>query len=196
MNEIQLLRTELATERAHVSAVANACASALGGAAGAPAAGSPLAQFLQASVEYLVCVLAWFEERDQRLTDLARALPEAPERSALEEALARPGRSREALAKLEAACARSVAPVAGPASAAGDAAQRRWQEFAQYFNGTWSVRRDALEALLAGNPRPGDWRAVCGIDADSILEERRRYAQVYARLPPGTMLAPAPAPGD
>jgi hypothetical protein len=194
MNEIELLRTQLATERAHLSAVANACAGALGGASGPLAGGSPLAQFLQASADYLVCVLAWFEERDQRLTDLARALPEAPERRALAEALALPGRSREALGKLEAACARSVATLAAPENA-GDAARRHWQEFAQYFNGMWSVRRDALGGLLAANPRPGDWRAVCGIDADSILAERRRYAQVCARLPPGATLAPAPAPG-
>lgn len=194
MNEIQLLRTQLATERAHLSAVANACASALGGAAGPVADGSPLAQFLEASVDYLVCVLAWFEERDQRLTDLARALPEAPGRRALEEALARPGRSREALGRLEAACARSLATGAAPVSA-GDAAARHWQEFHRYFSGVWSVRRDALEALLAADPRAGDWRAVCGIDADSILEERRRYAQVCARLPPGARLAPVAAPG-
>ena len=194
MNEIQLLRSQLATERAHLSAVANACASALGSAAGPLVGGSPLAQFLQVSVDYLVCVLAWFEERDQRLTDLARTLPEAPGRRALEEALARPGRSREALGKLEAACARSLATVAAPEKA-GDAAEHRWQEFARYFSGVWSVRRDALEALLAANPRPADWRAVCGIDADSILEERRRYAQVCARLPPGARLEPAPAPG-
>ena len=194
MNEIQLLRTQLATERAHASAVAEACAGTLGRAPSPLVGGSPLRQFLQASVDYLVCVLAWFEERDQRLTDLARALPDAPERRALEEALARPGRSREALAKLEAACAGSLA-AAAPASAGGVATQRGWEEFTQYFNGVWSPRRDALEALLAANPRPGDWRAVCGIDADSILEERRRYAQACSRLPPGTALTPPPTLG-
>jgi hypothetical protein len=189
MNEIQLLRLQLATERTHVSAVVNACASVLGRAPVPLAGGSPLAQFLEAGVDYLVCVLAWFEERDQRLGDLARALPGAPERRALEEALALAGRSREALGRLEAACAPGIA-AAAPANTASAVAERRWQEFAQYFNGAWSARRDALDALLAANPRPGDWRAVCGIDADSILEERRRYAQVCARLPPGATLAP------
>jgi hypothetical protein len=194
MNEIQLLRTQLARERANAGAVANACASALERAPSPLAAGSPLGEFQQASVDYLVCVLAWFEERDQRLTDLARAWPEAPVRRALEDALALPGRSRETLGKLEAACAHTTA-AARADSAAGDGAQRRWQEFAQYFNRVWSARRDALDALLAANRRPGDWRAVCGIDADSILEERRRYGQVCARLPPGTTLAAPPLSG-
>jgi len=191
MNEIQLLRTQLATERQHASAVANACVSALADGASPVAGDSPLGQFLRASVDYLVCVLAWFEERDQRLTELVRAWPEVPARRALEEALARPGRSREVLERLEAACARTAAG-APPAGVAGDGARGRWQEFAQYFNSVWSARRDAVDAVLAASPRPADWRTVSGIDADSILEERRRYAQVSLRLPPGTTLSALP----
>jgi hypothetical protein len=187
MNEIHLLRAQLATERAHASAVANACASVFGRSPGPPPGDAPLAHFLRASVDYLVCVLAWFEERDQRLSDLARASAEAPVRRALDEALARPGRSREALGKLEEACT---------ASASGDAAERRWQEFAQHFNGAWTARRNALDALLAANSRPSDWRAVSAVDADSILEERRRYALVCSRLPPGATLAAPPTPGS
>ena len=188
MNEIQLIRHQLATERQHAGAVANACASALERAgAEAFAGGSLLDAFRQACVDYLVCVLAWFEERDQRLTDLAqsRLPPDDPARRALEEVLARRGRSREALEKLEAAC--------GCATATGSGGRpgKSWQEFAQFFNDVWSARRDALDGLLAPNSRVTDWRAVGGIDADSILEERRRYARVCARLPPGVTLAPA-----
>jgi hypothetical protein len=187
MNEIQLIRDQLASERQHASAVANACASALERAGGeALARGSPLEAFRQACVDYLVCVLAWFEERDQRLTDLAqsRLPPDDPARRALEDVLARRGRSREALEKLEAAC--GCATASGSAGSLG----RSWPEFAQFFNDAWSARRDAVDALLAPNPRVTDWRAVGGIDADSILEERRRYAGVRARLPPGVTLAP------
>jgi hypothetical protein len=187
MNEIEILRDQLAAERLHAAAVANACAGALSApATSAPANGANLAEFRQACVDYLVCVLAWFEERDQRLADLVRRSVRSapPARAALEEALARPGRSREALGKLEAACA------AATAGGCGGGRQRSWQEFARYFNGTWSTRRAAVDALLGTLARAADWRAVAGIDADSILEERRRYARVGATLPAGVTLTP------
>ena len=183
MNEIELIRGQLATEHQHADAVASACATALQ----RPESPSPgLAEFRQACVDYLVCVLAWFEERDQRLGDLARTRLAAadPARRALEDALARPGRSRETLERLAAAVAGTLA--------GGSSSQASWSEFARYFNGAWSARRDAVDALLAPNPRVGDWRAVAAIDAESILEERQLYARVSERLPPGVKLS---APG-
>lgn len=183
MNEIELIRSQLTTERLHAGAVANACATGLQRPESSPALG----EFRQSCVDYLVCVLAWFEERDQRLSDLIRArnAPEDATRRALEGALGRPGRSRETLERLAAA-------VASTASAGG-APQSGWTGFAQYFNGVWSTRRDTVDALLAPNGRVGDWRAVAGIDADSILLERQLYARVGERLPPGVMLS-APTP--
>jgi hypothetical protein len=185
MNEVELIRNQLALERAHVGAVANACANAMQGDAGAVATDDSLGQFRRACVEYLACVLAWFEERDQRLTDLlqTRSPSTDPTRRALEEVLARRGRSREVLAKLEAACA---------ATAASSSRRQGWREFAEYFNGVWSKRRDALDALLATNSRATDWRTFGGIDADSILEERRRHAQVCAQVPPAMTLGAKP----
>ena len=186
MNEVQLIRNQLALERAHASAVANACATALQADGGTAAGSDSLAPFRRACVDYLACVLAWFEERDQRLADLLQARFGAtdPARRPLEEVLARAGRSREALARLEAACADH------PASNVRDR-QQRWREFAEYFNGVWSTRRDALDALLAANSRPTDWRTLGGIDADSILEERRRHALVVAQAPPDGPLGAA-----
>ena len=190
MNEVELIRNQLALERAHVGAVATACANAMQGDAGADAGafvtGESLGQFRRACVEYLACVLAWFEERDQRLTDLLQTgfPPTDPTRGALEEALGRRGRGREALAMLAAACARTTA--------SGSAGRQGWREFAEYFDGVWSTRRDALDALLATNSRAADWRTFGGIDADSILEERRRYAQVCAQVPPGMTLGAQP----
>jgi hypothetical protein len=132
------------------------------------------------------CVLAWFEERDQRLTDLIplRFDAEDPARRAFEEVLACGGRNRDALAKLEAACAAAAGTAGRPA---------QWREFAEYFNDVWSPRRDALEALLSANTRAADWRTLGGIDADSILEERRRYALVAAEVPSGVTLGAAVA---
>src|SRR6516225_8364199 len=131
MNEVEQIRSQLALERAHAGAVAKACATAMQGAETAGDTSDSLGQFRRACVDYLACVLAWFEERDQRLADLVAMRFETSQsaRRAFEEVLARPGRSRDALAKLEAACA----------VAAGSAGhQSAWREFAEYFNGRWS----------------------------------------------------------
>ena len=187
MNEVELIRNQLALERAHAGTVVNACATAMQSDAAAGATPDSLGQFRRACVDYLACVLAWFEERDQRLTDVqqARLRSTDPARHSLEEVLARPGRSREVLAKLEAACAGTTA--------SGSAGRRQgWREFAEYFNSVWSTRRDALDALLSSNSRATDWRTFGGIDADSILEERRRYAQVSSQVPPGVTLGTNP----
>jgi hypothetical protein len=189
MTEIQLIREQLARERAHATAVARAGATALGSTDAAQiTSGSPLDEFRQRCVDYLVCVLASFEERDLRLAELVRARQGAddPARRALEEVLSRRGRSRETLEQLEAAFAGSGAPGARAAPAG-------WGAFLAYFDSAWSARRDALEALLASNPRVSDWRTVGGIDADSILEERRRFARVRDTLPSGVTLDAAPA---
>jgi hypothetical protein len=184
VNEIELIRGQLQVERERVQAIAAACTSAL--AEAAPAAlssASPLEQFRQACVDYLVCVLAWFEERDRRLANLLDQYdPHHPRRDALDAALTRLGRSRDALEKLEAAFAATTAGAS------------KWQEFAQYVSGPWGARRDALEALLAAGARTGEWRTVGGIDADAMLEERSRFARVNATLPPGLKLSAARRP--
>jgi hypothetical protein len=175
VNELQLIRAQLDLERRHAQATVNACCAALEGPArGARAAGATLEPFREACVDYLVGVLAAFEERDRRLQSLINQYgAQHPTRDALDEALGRPGRSREALEKLEAALMQ-------PAEGAG----RQWQQFAQFFNGPWSERRDAIDALLGAGTRATEWRTVSGIDADSILEERRRFARVEQTLPP------------
>jgi hypothetical protein len=186
VNEIQLIRAQLEVERERAQVIAAACAAALAQTSpGALSSASPLEQFRQACVDYLVCVLAWFEERDRRLAGLLdRYDPHDATREALDAALTRPGRSRDALEKLEAAFA---APAAGAA---------RWQEFVHYLSGPWSARRLALEGLLAAGGGTPEWRAVSGIDADAMLEERNRFARVNAALPPGLKLPVARrAPG-
>jgi hypothetical protein len=161
MNEIELLRNQLATERRHVREVASACAAAHAGAP--PAAGDAALEALRAACgEYLGRVLDWFDRRDQRLGELYAQHPAADS-------------GRMALERLK---------QAGPAP-------ESWQALAAFINGPWDDRRGAIEALLASNPRVADWRAFCGIDADSVCEERALYARVRAALPSGT--APGPA---
>jgi hypothetical protein len=134
-------------------------------------------------VQYLSWVLSAFEERDQRLADLARrqSPTREPPGTALLQALALPGSSRESLQHLQTAIA------------SGE--QRDWEAFARHFNGVWNARRLALDALLARMTRSADWRLVSNIDADSVVEERRRYAQVAGQLPQGITLPSAEPAG-
>src|SRR5207237_9281131 len=142
MNELQLIRAQLTTERQDASTVASAGATGLGRRnAVALSSGSSLEEFQQACVDYLVRVLAWFEERDQRLTDLWHARPTAADagRRTLEDTLASPGRSREALEKLAAA-------LACAAASPDSRAQESRREFAQFFHSMSGARRDATAA--------------------------------------------------
>ena len=106
-----------------------------------------------------------------------------PVRREAEEILSRAGTSREALARLEAALG------SGAVGATGADAQERWAAFGQFFEGPWRTRRDAIDSLLQRNVRVADWRAISFVDADSIVEERARYARVRPDLV-GTGRAP------
>lgn len=173
MNEIELLRAQLATERRHVREVASSCAAA-GRSGTLASAGAASTAWSQACAEYLGCVLDWFDERDARLAALYARLPAGDADRKAVAALGAGGRGREALERL-----------------AADDAHRGWQELARFINGTWDTRRAAVEALLATNPRVADWREFGRIDADSIGRERALYARCRATLPAGSPLGPA-----
>lgn len=173
MNEIEIIRSQLTLEQSHAAEVANACAAVFGSREAAAVSDEAAALLREAGVSYLVWVLARFEERDQRLAELLAARASLADGAAQLGALvARPGRSREALSRLESSL-----------TAEPQAARERWQEFARFFDSAWTPRRAALEAALAEQADVADWRAVCAIDADSILDERQRYARVLAQLP-------------
>lgn len=179
MNEVELIRRQLGVERQHAADVSRACANALA-AAGSPASDrlAALEAFRQASVEYLVWILSRFEEREQVFHDLLRSrLPaEDPDRRAVERAFALQGTSREALAKLETALS---------STGAAEGTATRWAEFLRFFSGAWSARRDEIDRLFEQQAKITDWRTVSYIDADSIVDERNRYARVKATTPAG-----------
>lgn len=184
MNEIDIIRSQLAVEQSHAAEVANACTAVFGSTGAAPGSAEATALFREAGVSYLVWVLARFEERDQTLSELlvSRQSPGNGAAAAgarqLGTLIGRSGTSREALSRLESALA----------AANAEAARAGWQEFARFFNSSWAPRRAALEGALAEHSSVADWRAVCAIDADSILDERRRFARVVAHLPAGIEL--------
>lgn len=170
VNEIQLIRGQLHAELHRAVAVAEACAEAL--AATEPSghdARAAITAFRRAGAAYLARVLGSFAARDQRLGERYRQLPLGEsERRAVEKVLAGGGSSLEAREQLE---------------------QERWQELFRFVTGPWKTRRDAIDRALESRLRVADWRALAGIDADSILEERRLYAQVRQHRPPGTAAA-------
>ena len=174
MNEIELLQNQLAAERRHVREVASACAAEHPTAA-LPPGGSALEALRAAGTEYLACVLAWFDQRDERLGELYARLPRGAAGHEALAALGPHGRGGEALRGLE---------EPGPA-------RDQWQALARFLNGPWDERRGAVEALLASNPRVADWRTFGGIDADSVCQERALYARFRAALPSGTAAGPA-----
>jgi hypothetical protein len=187
MNEIALLREQLEMERARAVAVGNACARALVRADAAAPAGSEAHAALQRScADYLAAVLGEFAERDRRTGEVCARLPaDDPGRRMLEPLLAQPAGSREALATLATVCD------SRPAAAHGR--ERSWPDLAQYLGTVWSARRAAIEALLAAHRQVSDWRLICGIDADSILAARKRYARLRAALPVQLGLPAQPA---
>ena len=181
MNESDILRGQLATERIHAAQVANACLSLFGTEREPP--DPPPDEFREASVNYLVWVLSRFEQRDQLLAEyLARQRtaqqPSPGELPALEALEALEGTSHQALLRLQSAL---TAP-------SPEAARAAWLAFGQFFNTLWCARRAAIEQHLTALPRPASWRALCALDADSILHERARYAEVAAHLPAGITL--------
>jgi hypothetical protein len=178
MNEVELIRAQLSLERQHAFDVARALS-----AAGSRNGLEGWQSFRQGSVDYLVWILSRFEEREQTFRDLLRGRAEADdsERRAVESALDLPGTSREALTKLETAL--------GSGSRTEVERVGRWSDFEQFLTGVWSTRRDTLDKLFAQQARVTDWRAVSGIDADSIFEERTRYTKVRAALPAGIELS-------
>jgi hypothetical protein len=186
VNEIREIRRQLNAERDRAIAIAEACARAPAGAhPPSPVSDAAIAAFHEASLAYLARVLAWFDERDQRLTELCARLPvDDPDRCSLENLLGDDGSGREAVRRLE-----SAAPSPPPGengNGCGSRRQEHWQEFYRFLGGAWKTRRDAIDRLLSSNLRVADWRMVAGIDADSILEERGLYAQVRQHLPPGS----------
>ena len=191
MNEVELIRGQLTLERQHAAEVARACVSAL--ATSAPQDTERLATleaFRQAGVEYLVWMLSRFEEREQVFHDLLRSRfpAEDPNRRAVEAALALSGTSREALAKLETALGSTVdsdSSVVPAGDFLADRSVARWTDFLRFFSGAWSARRDEIDRLFERQAKVTDWRTVSDIDADSIVDERSRYARVKATLPAG-----------
>jgi hypothetical protein len=193
MNEIEFIRTQVATERKHVEAVSNACAAAVDAMGRArPAERAALEEFCETCADYLVYVMARFRARDQVHYQLlyARLSPGNQEDRALllhlEKTLAA---GRTGLMKLES----SLAERRKNRLTARDLATV-CQEYIGHLQETMGMRRDRIQNLFDRYYGVEEWRHASLVDADSILDERARYAKVQAKLPPGIRLASSDRP--
>ncbi len=186
MNELEFIRNQVATERSHMAAVRGACAAALLQPADPP----PDLDFLVACASYLVFSIGRFNAQDQAHCELLR--PRLPATAAddqrtladLEQTLAA---NRTAISQLATALA---ALQSGTGGEAGFSAALR--AYLSFYANELASRRHALRHLFDAHYGVAEWRRASAVDADSILEERDRYAQVAGRLPEGIVLG---APG-
>jgi hypothetical protein len=185
VNELEFIRHQVSTERRHMAAVRSACSAALA----LPAAGRAGTDFLLACASYLVFVVGRFNAQDQAHCDLLRPrLPAdaARDRATLDDLDRTLADSRQALEALAATLRRREAAPDESEDAALVAGLRSYLSF---YSNVLASRRHALQHLFDAHYSVAEWRAASAVDADSILEERQRYARVASLLPDGIALA-------
>ncbi|MBS0364782.1 MAG: hypothetical protein JSR67_03035 [Proteobacteria bacterium] len=159
MDEIQLLRGQIAGERQRTGSVAAALQRKL--------RLNALDDGAAPWIAYLSAALASFAARDKRLAALLQQWP--PGRGGadtLRAALAQPpgsGQLRKRFTPL------AALPLTGADNCA------TWNDLLEQIAGAWQQRGAQLESGLAAHARVMEWRAWSGIDADSIMAERERY---------------------
>jgi hypothetical protein len=176
MDELAIIRGQIATERRHLIAVKAACRTAL--SAGRATTG--VDDFARVAGDYLLYLGRRLLAQDHAHAVLLRprlASSDAASHRLLDDLEATLKQLRVALQALEGEADR----VAG------------LFDYLEFVDGALAKRRHALEPLLTAHYSIEDWRATASVDADSIIEERERYAACQAAAPPG-VLAPA-APG-
>jgi hypothetical protein len=172
-----------------MSEVKNACEAAIN----ASFDEATLDGFCRTGAGYLVFILERFNAQDQKHSDLLRPRLTAEEGNYvpvlddLDVALAS---SREAIERLRVAL---EGRRSGKLSAAEFVYEVR--AYVDYYNRTLRKRQHVISPLFERHYTIADWRAASFVTADSILEERTRYAAVQAELPSGLELKSAGRPG-
>lgn len=167
MEELAILRGQVGTERRHLAAVRAACRAARPSGRKLDGAGP----FFTAARDYLLYITDRLHSQDLAHARLLRPRVAAGSEAAallddLEATLGELQTARQALGD-------SRDPVNGVSA------------FLDFLEGVLGRRRHSLEPLFTEHYTIDDWRAASAVDADSILEERERFAAVRAALPPG-----------
>lgn len=182
MNELAFIRAQVATERRHMAAIRSALTAALAPIPDTTAA-SVRDSFFQVCADYLVYSVGRLNAQDQAHCDQLRPrVPrsDASAHGALEALQARLEQSRAAIGELSQAL---NARRSGSLDAAGLAAAA--ERYVAFYQAVLAPQRHRLSHLLDAHYRIEDWRSASWVDADSVLEERSRYAACIAQRPPG-----------
>lgn len=168
-----------------MAAVRSACANALE----QPDA-QPDTEFLGHCADYLVFIVARFNAQDRAHAEQIRPRLGAGDdagRKTIGELLAALDQSHVAIERLGTA----VADWRGGRS--GDAALvAALRDYLAFYASVLATRRHSLQPWFDAHYGIGEWRRAAGVDADSIFEERERFARVADSLPDGLSLAPSP----
>ena len=189
MNELQLIRDQVATERRHMGEVAGACREAL---ERSPAGDTSLDELCQAAAAYLVWIAGRFNAQDQAHCDLLRprlTADDAADHRILDDLEATLRENRVAIGRLDAAL---QARQAGRMHAAEFVGACR--DDLRFYDDVLLQRRHVIHHLFDRHYGIEEWRRASLVDADSIVEERSRYARVRTKLPPGVELVAARPP--
>ncbi len=168
MDELAILRDQVATERRHLAALKQACRATLQSSTDAPGK----AALCRAAAAYLAYGGHRLLAQDQAHCLLLRprvSRADAASHALLDDLESALQRARVALQALESA----TDPVAGV------------RDYLDFIDAVLGKRRHGLEALFQMHYTIEDWRAASFVDADSILEERERYAAVRGAFPAG-----------
>lgn len=157
MNEIELLKSQLAAERQHLEEIAARCR---GG-------NEQISIYFTANcIKYLLFSIKNERARLEAHAERSRDGADARSAQAIE-------RLRRAFEQAEAAAARLPAlPESAPSKAVSREDALALTECAELIQRSVEART-ALEALEAPRYTVDDWRRIARLDADSILEERR-----------------------
>lgn len=179
MDELALLREQLALERDHRSAVRNAARAAL------EARYDPehLQAFAVCALDYLLWSGSRGVEQDDSKLRLLRS--RTPSSAAIEHKLL------DSHAPFLEEPAKAVLQL----KAEGDPVERL-RAYLALPESAHSSGRPLPDGALERYLRIEDWRELAGIDADSILEERERFERLRAALPGGVSLGSGVSGGD
>ncbi len=184
MNELEFIRQQVSTERAHMGAARAALAAAL-------AADYPLAvlePFARAAARYLLFVVRRFNRQDlEHCAILQPLIPATDSRdhktlADLAETLWLSSRAIEGL---------GVSLESPPADLLGACGT-----YNQFYVDVLVRRRHAIYHLFAQHYGVAEWRRASFVDADSILEERELFDAVGRALPTGIELRSPGRPAD
>jgi hypothetical protein len=188
VNELEFIRRQVSIERSHMAAVRSACAAALARDGGT----APDPEFLEACARYLLFVVGRFNAQDQAHCDLLRPRLDAADvegRETIDDLRQALAASREAIGRLAAAVESRGAGTRDDSSFV-----EALREYLGFHARVLATRRHSIHHLFDRHYGIAEWRLASAVDADSILEERERYARVVGCLPEGLSLAPSELP--